>query len=252
MTGIEHPSWSDEESFWVGAAPLMYDQQRLARAAREVDEITALLGIDSPRRVLDLCCGPGRHVVELARRGHDVVGVDRTAAYVHTAREAARAAGVTPELIRSDAREYVCRPPVDVVLNLWTSFGYFPDPADNLLMLKNARASLADGGVLMLQTRSRETYLGHHPSPRTWEERDGILLLEESWVLDDWRRVAGRWVLVDAAGRRDYPWMAWLYTGDNLAELLVEAGFGSVELYGSFTGRPYDRDAKYLVAVARA
>ena len=79
-----------------------------------------------------------------------------------------------------------------MVLNLWTSFGYFPDPADNLLMLKNARASLADGGVLMLQTRSRETYLGHHPSPRTWEERDGILLLEESWVLDDWRRVAGR------------------------------------------------------------
>ena len=121
---IDAPRWSDEESFWVGATPLNVARTGWpGRPARWTAR--ACSAYDSPRRVLDLCCGPGRHTVELARRGHEVVGVDRTAAFLDTAREAARAAGVAPELIRSDARDFVCRPPADVVLNLWTSFGYF-------------------------------------------------------------------------------------------------------------------------------
>ena len=246
------PDWSDAEEFWVGVADVIYDDARIARADREVTEIEALLGLDRPVRVLDLACGPGRHSVQLARRGYDVVGVDRTAAYIGMAKELAASTGVSPELVQADSREFVADPPVDVVLNLWTSFGYFEDPADNLRVLRNARASLgADGGVLMLQTRSRETIARHHPVPRTWEERGGKLLLSETRVLPGWDKVTGRWIVVDDRGRRDYPWTAWLYGGPDLSALMREAGFASVELYGAFDGRPYDGDAKYLVAVAR-
>ena len=249
---MTHGAWSDDEDFWVGVAGVIYDEDRMARAGRDVEQVLALLGVTGPARVLDLCCGPGRHTAQLAARGHDVVGVDRTGAYVGMARELAARTGVRPELVHADARDFVATPAVDVVLNLWTSFGYFPDPADNLRMLKNARASLADGGVMMLQTRSRETLLRHHPVPREWEERDGVLMLAETRVLPGWDKVTGRWVVVDADGRRDYPWTAWLYTGDRLAAMFVEAGFSSVDLHGGFDGRPYDGDAKFLVAVARA
>ena len=247
----EDGDWADDEEFWTGITGVIYDEHRMERAGTDVAQLTALLGMDAPTRVLDLCCGPGRHSVQLAKLGHDVVGVDITGSYLDIGRQLAERHGVRPEFVQADGRQFVATPSVDVALCLWTSFGYFEDPADNLLMLKNARASLADGGVMMLQTRSRETLARHHPVPRVWDEKDGKLLLAETKPVDGWNRVTGRWIVVDEAGRRDYPWTAWLYAGDQLAAMFHEAGFSSVSLYGGFDGRPYDGDAKFLVVVAR-
>ena len=44
--------------------------------AREVDFVEGRLGIERGGAVLDLGCGTGRHAIELARRGYEVVGFD--------------------------------------------------------------------------------------------------------------------------------------------------------------------------------
>jgi SAM-dependent methyltransferase len=244
------PDWADSDEFWEGLSYFMFPPERMARATAEVDMIELLLTLTPGSRILDLCCGPGRHAIELARRGHDVVGVDRTARYLEMAGAQAHTAGLAVELVQADARDFRCVPPADAVLNLWTSFGYFDDQEDNQRVLCQAHASLRPGGVLLVQTRSSETFSTHVDSERTWQERDGVLYLEERLIVDDWRRTQGRWIIVDGDGRREYPYVSWLYSGAALADMMKKAGFCSVSLYGDLSGAPYDRKARNLVAVA--
>ena len=77
-------AWHEQDLFWQ-TVPL-FDREHLEAAPAEVDALISLLGIVSPATVLDLCCGVGRHSLELARHGFQVTGVDRTAAYLQTAR----------------------------------------------------------------------------------------------------------------------------------------------------------------------
>ncbi|MGW7074689.1 class I SAM-dependent methyltransferase [Streptomyces sp. NPDC054866] len=243
--------WSTSEDFWAELQDVIFDEDRMHRGDREAVELEKLVGLDSPSRIVDMCCGPGRHAIPLARRGHHVIGVDNTRRYLDSAKELAENEGVRASFIHADARHYRSSPPADLVLNLWSSFGHFADPADNLRVLQQAYLSLRKGGLFVLHVRSRETHSARLTAERSWTERDGVLYLEERCVVDDWRRVRGRWIVVDGAERRDFPYEAWLYSGEELRAMLGQIGFKTVTLYGDFTGAPYGQQAKHLVAVAQ-
>jgi hypothetical protein len=156
---------------------------------------------------------------------------------------------VKVELAHADVRDYQCYPPADLVLNLWTSFGYFEHDADNLAVLRSAYDSLRAGGRFVLQTRATET-LAATLTRHTWWERDGRLFLEEREVVDGWRRLRGRWIVVDQQGRRDFPYSGSLYSSDTIIRLLESVGFRSVDLYGDLAGGPFDISARHLVAIS--
>ena len=92
-------TWHEEDAFWETVCPILFNQQRLSDTPEEVDGILSLLGISSGAHVLDLCCGVGRHSLELARRGFNVVGVDRTKPYLEKASVQAGAEGLNVELL---------------------------------------------------------------------------------------------------------------------------------------------------------
>lgn len=70
--------WHEQDVFWETVAPILFAQRRWSDAPAEVEKVVSLLGIGRGTRILDLCCGVGRHSLELARRGFHVTGVDRT------------------------------------------------------------------------------------------------------------------------------------------------------------------------------
>ena len=67
--------WHERDSFWE-IMPLI-TERHWEMAPNEVEFVVSALGIEPGAAVLDLCCGMGRHSVELARRGYRVTGVDR-------------------------------------------------------------------------------------------------------------------------------------------------------------------------------
>src|SRR5206468_5375646 len=111
-----------------------------------------------PRRasVLDLCCGPGRHSLEFARHGFQVTGVDRTARYLDAARAAATGEGLTVEFVQGDMPHFQRPAAFDVALNLFTSFGYFEDEAEDLCVLRHLHTSLKPGGQVLLEMAGKE------------------------------------------------------------------------------------------------
>jgi len=228
----------------------MFDHEHMEAAPQEVDQIIFLLGLRPGATVLDVCCGIGRHSLEFARRGYPVTGVDRTAVYLKRASEAAAAEGLHVEWIQADAREFVRAEAFDLAINLFTSFGYFEDPAENQRMAENIFQSLKPGGYLVMDLMGKER-LARVFIPRDWRELpDGSLFLQERTIKDDWTWIENRWILVKDGQRRDFTLGHHLYDGAGLRALLLDAGFESVALYGDMDGAPYDNDARRLVAVA--
>lgn len=65
-------NWHDDDAFWTLMAPFMFDEARWAGTGAEIELITELTQMAPGTAVLDLGCGPGRHSLELARRGFRV------------------------------------------------------------------------------------------------------------------------------------------------------------------------------------
>ena len=91
--------------------------------------------------MLDLACGPGRHAVALARRGFRVTGVDRTRSYLDAARRRAAEQHLELEFIQEDMRQFERPGYFDVVLSLFSSFGYFDEPQEDRRVLAHLYVS---------------------------------------------------------------------------------------------------------------
>src|SRR5690348_9776119 len=97
--------WFEDDSLWRDLYPFMFWEAAFAAAPRQIDCVVQLTGVRSGL-VLDLCCGPGRHTVELAKRGFSVTAVDRTAFLLDKARSNASEAHVDPEFVLEDMRRF--------------------------------------------------------------------------------------------------------------------------------------------------
>ncbi len=166
--------------------------------------------------------------------------------------EARRRAGnedLEAEFIQADMREFRRPESFDAVINLFTSFGYFADPADDRRVVENFFASLKPGGKLVIDMVGKEV-LARVFRPRIWEEREGALFLEERRIIDGWSRIETRWIIVRDDAWEEFTLSLRLYSGTEITALLRDVGFSDVRLYGGLDGTPYDHEAKRLVAVA--
>jgi SAM-dependent methyltransferase len=246
----EEKPWYDRDDFWLKASPVLFHEQRILNTPSEADKIISLTKINPGMHVLDLCCGIGRHSLELARRGYKVTGVDRTTGYLEKAAGRAKAENLNAEFINDDMRHY-CRPEkYDAVLNLFTSFGYFEDPGDDRRVILNIFSSLKRDGVLLMEMMGKEV-LARVFSERDWREIDGAIVMEERKIIEDWSRMDMCWRVLKEGKLTDLRLAFRLYSGAELKGLLISCGFAAVEILGNLEGAPYDHQASRLIALAR-
>jgi Methylase involved in ubiquinone/menaquinone biosynthesis len=258
MAADEEPGgrpWFEDDSFWEIYAPVMFDEERWAEVPAVVDGIEALARPPKGGAVLDACCGPGRHSLELASRGYRVTGIDITEAYLDAARESATALG--PEaarnvsFLRADLRSFDGRGRFDLAINLYTSFGYFDDPADDLAALRRLRAALKAGGFLVLETTGKETAALYFTRGESYD-RGGWHVRTEFAITGAWEGLRNRWIISRDDEVVDRSFVIRLYSATELMAALLEAGFSGARAFGNIDGSPYDQNASSLVVLAQA
>jgi SAM-dependent methyltransferase len=242
--------WHEQDEFWRVAGPVLFAKRRIEDAVNHVEKIIALFDLKPGMKVLDLCCGVGRHSLEFARRGFHVTGVDRTKSYLDTASKRAKAEGLDIEFVLEDMRKFSRKPEFDLVINLYTSFGYFEDPAEDRLVALNMSESLKEGGIFLLEMASKEVNARVFRE-RDWNEVDDLIILEERKVLDNWSRMGMHWIILKGNRREDINLSVRLYSASELVSLLSGCGFRQCDVYSDFEGSPYDHKAKRLLVAAR-
>ena len=242
--------WHDQDEFWKDVEAVLFPPERIEGTSVEVDKIIELLDLKPDQRILDLCCGIGRHSLELARRGYRVTGVDRTRLYLNKAIRKAKLEKLDIEFIEGDMRNFSRADAFDVVLNLFTSFSYFEDPGEDFKVLKNVYKSLRKGGLFLVEMMGKEI-LARIFRERDWRRVDDMIVLEERWVTRNWTWMENRWIVMKDNKRTELDISHRIYSAAELDALLKKAGFVHTRIYGDLEGSEYDQKAKRLVVVAR-
>src|ERR1700722_5351753 len=170
--------WFEDDAFWDNFGPFRFSEERVKAARAEVDAVIALMELPPGAHLLDLPCGVGRHSMEFARRGFQVTAVDRTPRYLDTARNQCAQDGMTIEFVQADMRIFERPNSFEGAINLFTSFGYFVDASDDLMVARNFASSLKPGARLVVDMMGKEVLAGKFRD-RDWHRRpDGSLMLE--------------------------------------------------------------------------
>lgn len=129
-----------------------YDREEFTKGTLgEVDFIEKEIGYDHRKQILDIGCGTGRHAIELAKRGYGVVGVDLSESQLQRAKE--KAAEVSVEFLKKDARDLKFKNKFDVVLILCEGgFALMETDEMNFAILQGAARALRPGGIFILTT----------------------------------------------------------------------------------------------------
>ncbi|MGY6631301.1 MAG: class I SAM-dependent methyltransferase [Wenzhouxiangella sp.] len=240
--------WYLEDEFWRNFGPLMFNEESFQLAADQLPGLLKLIGTE-PGNVLDLGCGPGRHSLPLAASGYPVTAVDTSKTLLEHL-EAAR--GDLPiEIVEADMREFVRADAFDLVLLMWTSFGYFEDEADHARVLDNIHQSLKPGGRLVLDLVGVETLARTLEPAHVTEYDDGRLLLERPMLTDDMTRIDNEWLLIDGDEvlRQHFSHRVW--SAGEIRRLLAHHGFDVIAIHGDYDGADYDLDAERMIVIAQ-
>jgi SAM-dependent methyltransferase len=240
--------WYADRDFWRVYAPYIFGSERWASCAGEAEAVVSLTGARPGSKVLDACCGVGRHSLEFARMGFEVVGVDLNPEYLEAARASFQAESLSAQFFCQNVLALDIKQSFDLIINMYISFGYFEAEEDNLQFLKNLHAHLADKGKLLVETLGKEHAVRDFRE-NEWYEENGVLVLARYALTDDCSRLRNRWILIDGDSRCDYTFTQRLYCAGELKALFLRAGFSEVRVYGSLKGDPYDHAAQGLVAV---
>ncbi|MDN7025322.1 methyltransferase domain-containing protein [Methanoculleus sp. FWC-SCC1] len=201
---------------------------------REIDRITGILSFSRETEILDLCCGQGRHTLELVRRGYAVEGLDRSHYLIQKARAAAKREGLRIRFREGDARALPYKPDTfGAVLILGNSFGYFDSVEEDIRVLSEVRRVLKPWGRILLDMTDGE-YLKGHFQPRSWEWIDDrMFVCRERTLAVDEERLVSREVIthVEKGVLADQFYAERLYTRHGLTGLLEAAGFSEITFH---------------------
>ena len=242
--------WFDDDSFWQDLYPFMFPEKRFASSPGEIEKVLALTK-PGGKAALDLCCGPGRCAVPLARAGFTVTGVDRTTFLLDKARDRARTQRVSVEWIQMDMRDFVREGAFDLALSMFGSFGYFDDKSEDLLVLRNVFTSLKPGGAFLVELMGKERLAKIFQATTSDVLPDGTKLVQRHEILDDWTRIRNEWILIRKGKAKSFEFHHTVYSGQEIRDRMTHVGFTEVELFGSFDGDCYGLGAQRLIAVAR-
>jgi len=196
-------------------------------------------------------CGPGRFAIALAQRGCQVTGVDRTRFYLDKARAKARLARVRIEWVQADMRDFVRPEAYNAALSMLTSLGYFDDKREDLQVIQNMFASLIPGGLCLIDLMGKEV-LARIAQPTTSEILpDGTRSVIRHEICGEWTRVRNEWMFIRNGRVKTYRFQHTIYSGQELRELVEQAVFVDVRLYGNLDGSEYGLNAQRLIAVGR-
>lgn len=187
----------------------------------------------------------------LAEAGYDVDGLDYSEELLAVARE--RGTATNLRYVRGDMRKLPAkwRKRFDAVLNLFTSFGFFAHPSDDVRVIREFARVLRPGGSLVWHGGNRDGVMARFLPRDWWTAGDGTLFAQEREFdpLSGVLTVHSMWTRGTRKGAREH--RIRLYTASRLAELCADAGMLVEQAYDGFNDRALRRTSSEMLLVAR-
>lgn len=208
-----------------------------ANTISDIDIFQSSVPLNKDAQILDLCCGQGRHTLELASRGYkNLIGLDRSNYLIRLARKRAKSQGYDINFMEGDARRIrVKESSLDCVMVMGNSFGYFEKEEDDKAVLNAIKRALKSHGTLVLDIVDGD-WMKKNFEARSWEWIDqSHFVCRERSLAADGRRIISREVVTNSeiGVITDQFYAERVYNVQQISELLAELGFTEIEHKGN-------------------
>jgi SAM-dependent methyltransferase len=213
---------------------LLYSHRDEEEAAIFLNQLLQRLNLPASAKIWDLACGKGRHSIFLAEKGFEVTGTDLSEPFIHYAKQFSHSGLV---FIRQDMRDAPPLQDFDLVLNLFTAFGYFPNSSDDLLVLQQIYAGLKPGGILVLDYLNVQWAIDKMVAEE--EQRKGALIIRIQRKIDQ-NRIVKQIEIIDKGQSHFYQESILGLSESDFQFLFSKANFHVLECWGDYQGSPFD------------
>lgn len=231
------------------------------RTSQEVNFVVRAAQLKPEDRILDLACGHGRHSIELARRGFtNITGLDYSEPFIAKAKEVAKEAGVDVKFQTGDMRNLPFQKEFDVVLHLFTAFGYF-DNEGNRQTLGEISKALKPGGRYLIDVISGEAVMKRFQEKGEREEGSNLLKIprraemggklvnEIEWFDPEEQLIHTHREWTEDGEKKEYDYFLRVYTIPQYREMLTKAGLEFKDLWGDFQGNPHNTEGNFRTII---
>lgn len=211
------------------------------RDENDADRLTKLIldNVTLPpgSKILDAGCGAGRHVLKFSEAGFKTFGFDLSINLLKQAKQNLIKNGKEVNLFRSDVREAYVKKEFNMVLNLFTSFGYFDSDEENFLFIKNAVNFLLPEGYYVLDYFNKD-YLENNLVKESEREVGKYIVKEERKIVED--RIVKHIVIRYNGTKKEFKESVKIYEPSTLIEIFSESGYTLHKLFGNYDGDDFN------------
>lgn len=231
-------SWFDTPYYHI-----LYKDRDYAEAQVFMDNITHYLNLPEESKILDLACGKGRHSVYLNELGYDVTGADLSE---NSIAEASKFANKKLHFEVHDMR-LPFEQKFDAIFNLFTSFGYFENDADNLTTLKAIQESLTEYGFAVIDFMNVQNVI-ENLVPEEIKTVDNIDFHIKRYVKDN--HIYKEIDFEDKGEKFHFTEKVQALTLQNFEEMMEEAGIYLLDTFGDYKLKKfYKNESERLIMV---
>ncbi len=228
--------------------PVIYAHRTVEAAERESLFSIRQTHLQPQDRVLDLCCGSGRHVAHLVDACEHVVGLDYSPHLLEIARHSL---DDRASFLRADMRDQPFLGAFDVVMNYFTSFGYFPTEEENTRVVDNVCQALKPDGRFFIDYMNK-TYALENMVPETRRTVEDFDILEKRWVDEKQQRINKRTIVYrDGEEINQSGESVQLYTQEEFTSLLGGGCLSIDAMYGNYGGEPVGDNQPRMIAIGK-
>jgi cyclopropane fatty-acyl-phospholipid synthase-like methyltransferase len=226
----------------------LYKHRNSDEASAALDLIERSAPIAKDAAILDLACGAGRHSIGLAKRGYtNITAIDLSPTLLHEAEKKAKAEGVEIIFKKQDMRNFSGK--YDLIINLFTSFGYFQSDEENEKVICEVGDHLHTNGFFAFD------FLNAALTEKKLIACDEKILssgerVEMYRMIHD-HRVDKKIVIHADGAKKEFLESVRLFTLPDFERIFSKAGLMINETFGDYSGTPFDEGSSprlFLVA----
>lgn len=215
----------------------VYKHRNEKDGADLVDLIDSNIDLKAGSKILDMACGAGRHSILFAKKGYQVTAVDLSHNLLKVAKNNSIQSGLDILFIESDIRHFGTLEKFDLVVNLFTSFGYFESDEENFSLLLNAYSFMNDSGYFVLDFFNRN-FIEKNLVEESVDNYSGSRIVQQRKI--EGQRVVKRITIEKNGNQRVFFESVRMYSRDELILRLNKIGFEIIRLFGDFNGSKFD------------
>lgn len=219
----------------------VYSHRDEAEARTCLETIIHKTGLEnitpSDIRVMDIACGAGRHALEFARLGFTTTANDLSPFLLECTRSQAARENISIECTRQDMRHISVENTYDLVVQLFSSFGYFKTKKEDLQVLRNVHRALKKDGRYILDLIN-PVYLKKNLNPSSSRTIDDLIVSEQRRIEAD--RVIKQITIRSPDNSVTFEESVRLYRIEIIGDMLASTGFEIKEIFGDYEGSAFD------------